>query len=113
MTDRDPATQEQKPETLEDMRAKGIAAARLLEDPLFKEACRQIEAGLSQQRRNVPMRDTEMHTQLIVAEQTWGQILDYVRMSLKTGQWAAFELQRRESRGAALVRRMRAPLRGY
>jgi len=76
--------------------ARAGAARQLLDDPLFIEACKRIEEGLSSQRRSVPMRDSEMHTRLILAEQIWGNLKDYLEQTAQTGKFAEFEIARRK-----------------
>lgn len=72
-------------------------AQSVLDSPIFQKACRGIEDGLAAQRRAVPMRDTDMHSRLIMAEQLWGSVMDFLRQTVQTGDLAQLELRRRES----------------
>lgn len=71
-------------------------ARQMIEMPLFKEACRRIADSLSEQRKRVPVRDTDMHTRLIITEQLWGNILDWLRETADTGRFAELQIQQRE-----------------
>lgn len=86
------------------MRAR--TAQTVLDNEIFKEACQRIEEGLAGQRQRVPMRETEMHTRLILTEQLWVQLKDYIQQVADTGQFAQFELDRREQHGKSLMERI-------
>jgi hypothetical protein len=81
--------------TPEEERIAAGHAREVLENVMFKAACKHIEAGLAAQRRKVPLRDTEMHTRLILTEQLWNNLLDYLGQAVDTGKFADFELERR------------------
>jgi len=83
--------------------SRGGAAERLLQDPLFVEACNALDAELRMLRERVPLRDTEMHTRLILAEQMHGKVLDYLRGVMQNGEAARLILRDREG----LYQRMR------
>jgi len=91
MTDFTPKTPEQ-----EVIRAG--QARQIVESPLWIEACQRIEAGLAAQRRAVPMRETEMHTRLIIAEQLWSQFTDFFTEVMDSGRMAEFQIQQKRSR---------------
>jgi hypothetical protein len=77
--------------------ARAGEAQRILDTPMFKEACERIESSLAEQRRRVPMVETEMHTRLIIAEQLWNNLIDYFKMAADSGKFAEFALrQQRE-----------------
>jgi hypothetical protein len=73
-------------------------AREWLENPMFKEAREKIEAGLAAQRRKVPMRETDMHTRLILTEQLWANLISYLQESVDTGKFAQFEVERQKRR---------------
>lgn len=72
-------------------------AQRMLDNPMFMEASKRVLDGLASQRRQVPMRDTEMHTRLIIAEQLWANIEDWLKQTAETGKFAEFTLRQRET----------------
>lgn len=82
--------------TPEEEQIRAGKARELLENDLFKEARAKIEAGLAAQRRKVPMRETEMHTRLILTEQLWNNLLDYLQETVDTGRLVEFEVARRK-----------------
>lgn len=71
-------------------------ANELLDNVIFKEACELIESGLREQRRLVPIRETEMHTRLILTEQLWIKLKEYIQQTSMSGKLAAFTIQQRE-----------------
>ena len=89
--------------TSEEEISRGGAAERLLNDELFVEACNALDAELRMLRERVPLRDTEMHTRLILAEQMHAKVLDYLRGVMQNGESARLILRDREG----LMQRMR------
>lgn len=80
----------------------------LLSSPIFAEACNRIDAELRILREGVPMRDTDMHTRIILSEQLWGKLLDHLRAVMEGGDFARQQLQLRETfteRATAAIRR--------
>lgn len=72
-------------------------AKQLLGSRIFLEACRRVEEGLAEQRKRVPVRDTDMHTRLIITEQLWASITDWLKLTAETGRFADFEIKQREA----------------
>lgn len=72
-------------------------AKQVLDSTLFIEATRRITESLAEQRRRVPVRDTDMHTRLIITEQLWGNIEDWLKQTAETGKFATFQIQQREA----------------
>lgn len=72
-------------------------AKRLLAAPVFVEACNRIDAELRMMRESVPLRDVDMHTRLIIAEQLWGKVLDHLKALMMSGDYAREQLRLRES----------------
>jgi hypothetical protein len=89
--------------TPEDEIARSGAAERLLKDPLFVEACNALDSELRMLRERVPLRDTEMHSRLILAEQMHAKVLDYLRGVMESGHAARLMLANREG----LMQRMK------
>lgn len=85
-------------------------ARQILDAPIFVEAKKHIEEQLAQVRRSVPIRDTEMHTRLILMEQLWGNLLGYFEQLAQTGKFAEAALVEKErqrgiiERGVAMFR---------
>jgi len=84
--------------TKEEEVRRGNDAARILEDPLFKEACEHIERSLQDRRRAVPIGESAMHTRLILTEQLWCNLKDYLTQIAFTGKWAQRQLIEEEQR---------------
>lgn len=72
-------------------------AKQLLDNRMFQEACTRIADSLADQRRRVPVRDTDMHTRLIITEQLWGNIKDWLEQTAQTGRFAEVQIQQREA----------------
>lgn len=72
-------------------------AKQLLDSRVFIEACQRIEESLAEQRRRVPIRDADMHTRLILTEQLWSNLKDWLQMTADTGRFADFAIQQREA----------------
>lgn len=72
-------------------------AELVLTNPMFKEACNRIDAELRILREGVPMRDTDMHTRIILSEQLWGKLLDHLKAVMEGGAYARQQLQLREN----------------
>lgn len=94
-----------KPKTPEEERIRGGDAARLLDSPLFKECCETIERTMAEQRRSVPLRETEMHTRLILMEQLYGNFLDFFKQIADTGRMADLQIQQKRSLAQNIFRR--------
>ncbi len=85
--------------TPEEEQIRAGRARELLDNPMFKEASQRIQDGIASQRRKVPMRETDMHTRLILTEQLWLNLLDYLQETVDTGKFAQFEVERRKRVG--------------
>jgi hypothetical protein len=73
-------------------------ARQVLESPIFMEAMARVEEALTAQRRAVPIRDTDMHTRLIITEQVWARITDWLKEAAETGKLAQFEIAEKRKR---------------
>lgn len=81
-------------------------AQQILDNEIFKEACQRIEEGLAGQRQRVPVGEVEMHTKLIITEQLWVQLRDWIQQTADTGKFAKFEIEEREARQKTLLERV-------
>jgi uncharacterized Zn finger protein len=77
-------------------------AKQILDSRMFQEACKRVADSLAAQRRQVPIRDTDMHTRLIITEQLWGNIADWLKETADTGQFAQFTIRQREAQRKGL-----------
>lgn len=81
----------------EEEQRRGMEAEQLLKHPLFVEACNSLDAELRLMRERVPIRDTDMHTRIILAEQMHAKVLDYLRAVMMGGDAAKLILRERET----------------
>jgi hypothetical protein len=79
-------------------------ARQIIDSRMFQEACQRISESLAAQRRQVPMSNTDMHTRLILTEQLWGNINDWLMQAVETGKFAEFSLKQKRD----IADRMRA-----
>lgn len=71
------------------------ADARLILDhDIYKDAWTAAERALAAQRRKVALKDTEMHTRLIMAEQVLDSVRRYIEDVVNTGRLADIQLKR-------------------
>lgn len=73
-------------------------AERLVNDPMFQEGRKYLEAQLSQLRRDVPIHQTEMHTRLILMEQLALRFFGFFDQAIQTGKFAQVRLAEEEKR---------------
>lgn len=85
-----------KSKTPEEEIIRAGQAREVLDATVFREACQHIEQSLSEQRRKVPLRDTDMHTRLILTEQLWLNLKDWLEQTAQTGRFAEFEIAQRK-----------------
>lgn len=90
---------------------RGAEARRILESPVFIEAVNALDRELRMARERVPVKDTDMHTRLILAEQVQAKVLDYLRGLMLAGDAAELVLRDRESAAARMRDAMRHGLR--
>lgn len=77
-------------------------ARQILESRMFQEACSRVAESLAAQRRQVPLRDTEMHTRLILTEQLWGNLNDWLTQAVETGKFAEFTIKQKRDIAARM-----------
>lgn len=83
---------------LQTERIRGEEAKQLLENKIFREAIEAAEKSVLDQMDQVSMRDTEMHTRLILARRTVQAIRKYIEKAVQDGKYAVLELNAREKR---------------
>ncbi len=87
-------------------------ARQILDSAMWQAAKATIESQLSQARRNVPIKDQDMHTRLILMDQLWGSLLAYFEQIALTGKMADIQLRQEEERrsmfqeGVAMFRKL-------
>jgi|SRR6185437_2688712 len=81
---------------LEDERRRGQEAELLLKHPLLLEAKAAFFDDLATQRQGVPIRDTELHTRLVLAEQVAARVFQYLEAVMQQGAAATLQLRDRE-----------------
>jgi hypothetical protein len=80
-------------------------ANEILNSALFIEMRQTIETQLAANRRAAPIRDTDLHTRLILTEQLWGNILDWFKQTAQTGRMAEVQIQQERSMKERFLRR--------
>jgi hypothetical protein len=96
--------------TPEEELSRAGEAEQMLRSAIFQQARVNIEGQLAEARRIVPIRDTDMHTRLVLMEQLWGNLVAYFEQIAQTGKMAQVQLaekQRQQSlieRGIAMFR---------
>ena len=83
---------------LEAERLRAGEARQIMEAPIFVAARRHLEEQLANSRRKVPLRDTDMHTRLILMEQLAGTFFDYFEQLAQTGKMAEMQLREAEEK---------------
>lgn len=83
---------------------RGDEADRLIKHPLLKEAWEAAEKSILEQMDEVSMRDTDMHTRLILARKTLNGVKRYIERVIDTGEMAKLQL-REPNKVAAFFRR--------
>lgn len=81
-------------EQLEQERARGAAAKNLLENKYLKEAFEAAEKSVLEQMDEVSLRDTDMHTKLIIARKTVHSVRRYIERVIQTGEVAHLQLEK-------------------
>lgn len=90
--------------TREDEVKDGNDAAFILNHALFRAAWQHAEDALREQRLKCPLRDQEMHTRLVMAEQILTSVRRHIETVMQTGKMA--ELQLTAEKKAGLFRRV-------
>lgn len=79
-------------------------ARQILDSPMWIAAKADIETHLSNARRTVPLKDTDMHTRLILMEQLWGSLIGYFENIAMTGKMADIQLREAAERKSLIDR---------
>jgi predicted component of type VI protein secretion system len=72
---------------------RGADAQFILGHKLYKEAWNATADALTQQRRKVALKDTDMHTRLIMAEQVLDSVRRHIEDAMNTGRMAEIQLK--------------------
>lgn len=83
---------------LESEQSRGRAAEEILNAPIFIEAWKEAEKALSAQRRKCGVKDTELATKLIMAEQTLGIVKSYIENIMQSGKFSDTQLKLEQER---------------
>jgi len=74
-------------------RIDGDKARLVLDSPIFKQAWKDAEDSIVSQMVEARMRDTEIHTRLVVALQILNHVRRHIEMTMETGQMADIQLE--------------------
>lgn len=77
---------------LEAENIRGAEVKQLLENKYLKEAFGAAEQSILSQMDEVSLRDTDMHTRLIIARKTINSVKRYLQQVIETGQMADIQL---------------------
>lgn len=77
---------------LESERLRGADVKQLLENKYLKEAFDAAEQSILSQMDEVSLRDTDMHTRLILAKKTINSVKRYLQQVIETGEMADIQL---------------------
>lgn len=90
---------------------RGAEAQAIFNTPVFIEAREYIESQLRTLRSQVPIRDTEMHTRLILMEQLWHMLLSHLEGAMSNAEFARAQVQQRENAFTRMKSAMEVGLR--
>ncbi len=90
--------------TLEDELRHAAEARQMLEAPIFVAARANLESQLASLRRSVPIRETEMHTRLILMEQLAQTFFGYFEQLAQTGRLAELQLEEKRKQQSLMER---------
>lgn len=79
--------------TLEEEMRRAGSARQVIDSEIFQEARKYLESQLANLRRGVPLRDTDMHTRLILMEQLSNQFFEFFDQLAQTGRMAELHLE--------------------
>ena len=77
---------------LESERLRGAEVKQLLENKHLKQAFDAAEQSILSQMDEVSLRDTDMHTRLILARKTINSVKRYLQQVIETGEMADIQL---------------------
>lgn len=90
---------------------RGAEARAIFNTPVFIEAREYIESQLKTLRSQVPIRDTEMHTRLILMEQLWHMLLSHLEGAISNADFARAQAQQRDNAFTRMKSAMETGLR--
>lgn len=67
-------------------------AQNVLDAQVFKDARAHVDNILMDLRHKVPIRDSDMHTRLILMEQLWGNLTTFLEQTAQTGRLAQLQI---------------------
>ncbi len=71
----------------------GAEAERLLDSQIFKEASQAVRDGIIGQMGKVGIKDTEMHTKLVLTLQLWEGLERHIKAIATTGKIEQYQLE--------------------
>jgi len=80
----------------EDEAIRGREAQQFLDSSLFVQVKEHIEGQLAAQRRKAGIKDTDLHTRLIITEQVWGSFQNFFTRLAQSGKIADIEIEERK-----------------
>ena len=84
---------------------RGDEAARVLENPAYKEAIEAVRAGIIANMASSPLGDEKTHNKLVIALQTLNQIEKQLQDVMMTGKLAAMQRESLLQKAANVIRR--------
>ncbi len=81
--------------TPESEAVRGAQARELLEHPLLREFLGHVRSSLERERAKCGIRDTELHTRLILWEQCANAFERAMRQTIETGEIAKLQIAQR------------------
>lgn len=84
--------------TREEEIRRGNEARMVLGHALFQEAWDQAAKSLENQRRKAPVKDTELHTKLILTEQLLYILKGFFEQTIQTGKMAEIQVEEEKRR---------------
>lgn len=85
---------------------RGIKAAKLIEDPILKEAFQSVRDAITDSWENAPVRDREGHHELKLMLKLLTDVESYFTRAVVDGKFAAEELKR-QNLAAKIIKRVR------
>jgi len=84
---------------------RGEDAARVLDNPVYKEAVEAVRQGIIANMASSPLGDEKTHNRLVIALQTLNQIEKQLHDVMTTGRLAAMQKDSLLQKAANIIRR--------
>lgn len=97
--------------SLEQQVRRGSEARSIWDHPVFAEAVQRVQDALAVSRQRVPWSDQTMHTRIILAEQTFTQLLGHLQEVMTTGELARHDILKAQSTAERMSQAFRRGLR--